>query len=96
MVVSETGVRRVNARLGLVLFTIYLTLYLGFVLINAFRASWMETIVAWGLNLAIVYGFGLIAAAVVLALLYGALCRREPAVGQSREPAAGGVSGGES
>lgn len=57
--------------LGLALFAAYTLLYLGFVLINAFSASTMETVVFAGLNLAIVYGFGLIIAAIVLAFIYG-------------------------
>ena len=62
----------------MVLFVVYLFFYLGFVLINAFAADVMETITLAGLNLAIVYGFGLIAAAFVLAMIYGVLCRSEP------------------
>ena len=82
--------RRYNTRLGLILFTIYLFLYVGFVLINALRADLMETIVLWGLNLAIVYGFGLILAAIFLALLFGAMCRSEPTV-PSKTPSTGDV-----
>ncbi len=69
--------RRYNTRLGMVLFAIYLLLYLGFVLINAFNADLMERAVLSGLNLAIVYGFGLIIAALILALVYGAMCQEE-------------------
>ena len=69
--------RQYNVRLGLVLFFVYLVLYLGFVLINAFAASLMETITIAGLNLAIVYGFGLIVVALILALVYGFMCRTE-------------------
>ena len=65
-------------RLGLKLFGVYLFFYVGFVLINAFAADQMETVVFAGLNLAIVYGFGLIVSAFVLAMIYGAMCRREP------------------
>ena len=75
---SPSPQRRFNTRLGLLLFLVCLALYTGFVLINAFAADQMETIVLAGLNLAIVYGFGLIAFALVLALIYGALCRPEP------------------
>lgn len=75
---TELEIREHNSRLGLSMFSVYLCLYLGFVLINAFRADWMEAIVLAGLNLAVVYGFGLIVAALVLALIYGMLCRREP------------------
>ncbi len=70
--------RQYNTRLGLVLFAIYLALYLGFVLINAVNARLMETIVLAGLNLAIVYGMALIIVALLLALIYGVLCKPEP------------------
>ncbi len=76
--------RRFNTRLGMALFAVYLVLYLGFVLINAFDADLMETIVLSGLNLAIVYGFGLIVAALLLALVYGVLCRNEPSSKSSK------------
>lgn len=69
------SIRRANSRLGLILFAIYLALYTGFVLINALAADWMEITVVAGLNLAIVYGFGLIIAALVMAMLYGMLCK---------------------
>ncbi|MBC8353437.1 MAG: DUF485 domain-containing protein [Planctomycetes bacterium] len=64
-----------NARIGLVLFAVYLLLYGGFVFLNAFAADVMETTPIAGVNLAILYGFGLIIAALVLALLYGFLCK---------------------
>ncbi len=66
--------RERNARIGRVLFTIYLLLYGGFVLLNAFSPETMEITPVAGINLAILYGFGLIVAAFVLALLYGWLC----------------------
>ncbi len=64
-----------NARIGIVLFAVYLLLYGGFVFLNAFAADLMETTPIAGVNLAILYGFGLIIAALVLALLYGVLCK---------------------
>ncbi len=64
-----------NSRIGLVLFGIYLLLYGGFVFLNAFSPESMEAIPVAGVNLAIVFGFGLILAAFVLALVYGILCR---------------------
>ena len=81
---SVSSARQFNVRLGLILFAIYLVLYLGFVLINAFAADVMERIVLAGLNLAIVYGFALIVAALVLAMIYGLLCRTEPIEEQNR------------
>jgi uncharacterized membrane protein (DUF485 family) len=61
----------------MVLFGVYLLLYGGFVLINAFSPSTMELTPIAGVNLAILYGFGLIFAALLLALLYGWLCRED-------------------
>lgn len=75
--------RRYNTSLGLILFAIYLLLYLGFVLISAFAPETMETPVLAGLNLAIVYGFALIIGALVMALIYGAMCRVETTVASS-------------
>lgn len=74
---SNGDARRYNSRLGLKLFAVYLVLYMVFVLTNAFAADKMEVIVLAGLNLAIVYGFGLIIMALVMALIYGWMCRRE-------------------
>jgi uncharacterized membrane protein (DUF485 family) len=65
-----------NATIGFILFGIYLLLYGGFVLLNAFSPATMETTPLAGINLAVLYGFGLIIAAFVLALLYGFLCGR--------------------
>ncbi len=64
-----------NTRLGLILFFVYLALYGAFVLVNAFSPTTMEITPVAGVNLAILYGFGLIIAALVLALVYGCLCR---------------------
>lgn len=64
-----------NARIGLVLFFVYLAFYAGFVLLAAFAPATMQRTPWAGVNLAIWYGFALIAAALLLALLYGAVCR---------------------
>lgn len=60
-----------HSRLGLVLFFLYLALYGGFVLLNAFAPETMEATPIAGVNVAILYGFGLIISAFVLALIYG-------------------------
>ena len=70
-----------NARVGLVLFAVYLALYGGFIYLSAFRREVMARPSVGGVNLAIVYGFGLIAAAFVLAVVYMFLCRPEPEAG---------------
>ena len=64
-----------STRLGLFLFAVYLVLYGGFVLLAAFSPRAMEATPLAGVNLAIWYGFGLIVAAIVLALIYGWACR---------------------
>lgn len=64
-----------NSRFGLVLFFVYLVLYGGFVLLNTFRPALMETTPLAGLNLAILYGFGLIIGALLLSLFYGIFSR---------------------
>ncbi len=74
---SPSSERQYNTTLGLKLFVVYTLFYLGFVLISAFAADLMETVAFAGLNLAIVYGFGLIVSAFVLALVYGVMCRSE-------------------
>jgi len=76
--VDEPAARR-RARLGLALFGIYSLLYGGFMLLNVFDPSFMETTPFAGINLAILYGFGLIAAALILALVYAWLCRQPSA-----------------
>ena len=72
-----------NARLGLQLFCVYLLLYGGFVLLAAFSPTTMEATPLAGINLAILYGFTLIVGALIMALIYGALCEGEPAAPDS-------------
>src|SRR5690349_18372524 len=64
-----------NARNGLILFGVYVVLYVGFMLLNTFAAERMQKPALFGVNLAIVYGVGLIVAALLLALVYMFLCR---------------------
>ncbi|MEC9092647.1 MAG: DUF485 domain-containing protein [Planctomycetota bacterium] len=66
-----------NTKLGLVLFAIYLVLYGGFVLLNSFSPQSMEITPVAGVNWAIIYGFGLILAALILSLIYGWMCLPE-------------------
>lgn len=76
-----------NARFGLVLFAIYCAFYGAFVGISAFAPSLMGRKIFAGVNLAIVYGIGLILAAIVLALVYMWGCKRdipEPSDGSER------------
>ena len=77
-----------NARYGMILFVIYLVFYGGFVCLNAFSPAQMETTPAFGLNLAVLYGFGLIIAAMLLALVYSWMCRSvaSPAMQTAEQP----------
>ena len=70
---AGTAVR--NARYGLQLFVVYFAVYAGFVVLNAFRPDLMEKTPVAGINLAILYGFGLICGALLLSLVYGWLCK---------------------
>lgn len=63
-----------NAKNGLILFAVYVLIYGAFVVLNTFAPELMGAPMA-GLNLAIIYGFGLIVAALVLAAIYGVLCK---------------------
>ena len=67
-----------NARYGMILFLFYLAIYSGFVGLNAVSPSFMDWTPAWGLNLAVIYGFSLIVIAMILALIYCFLCRGKP------------------
>lgn len=65
-----------KARLGLWLFGVYCVVYAGFVLINALKPEIMAGPGLFGVNLAITYGMVLILLAIVLGLIYNALCTR--------------------
>jgi uncharacterized membrane protein (DUF485 family) len=68
-----------NARVGLLLFAVYLVFYGGFIYLSAFKREVMARPSVGGMNFAIVYGFALIIAAFVLAVVYMFLCKPEPA-----------------
>jgi uncharacterized membrane protein (DUF485 family) len=64
------------ARHGLRLFALYVLLYGGFMGLAAFAPRLMAETAWAGVNLAVLYGLGLIVSALVLAGVYMALCRR--------------------
>jgi len=66
-----------KASLGLKLFALYGVIYLGFILINVLKPELMKMETVLGLNLAILYGFGLIIIAVVMGLIYNRLCTKK-------------------
>ncbi len=61
-------------RLGVIMFFIYAIVYVTFTAINVISPKTMETIVFSGLNLAVVFGFGLIVLALIMALIYNNAC----------------------
>jgi len=65
--------------IGVWMFLLYAVVYAVFVAINLLRPLWMEKTVFLGLNLAVVYGFGLIAFALIEALIYNHMCRTHEA-----------------
>ncbi len=66
-----------KAKLGIKLFFVYGIIYAGFVIINTVHPDLMEIQVFWGLNLAVVYGMGLIVLAVVMGVIYNYFCTRK-------------------
>lgn len=65
--------------LGVKMFIIYAVIYAGFVAINVISPITMEVEIIFGLNLAVVYGFGLIIVALIMALIYNSMCNAREA-----------------
>jgi len=72
---GKDGASAFKARLGVIMFCIYTIVYAGFIFINVFEPKLMKIDIG-SLNLAIVYGFGLIVFAIVLAVIYNHFCTR--------------------
>jgi len=70
----HAAARGTAARIGLLLCLIYMVLYAGFVAIVLFRPDLLASRPFGGVNLAIAYGMGLIASALVLGLVYMVAC----------------------
>ena len=66
-----------KANLGVVMFIIYSLIYAGFVLLNVISPVSMEMEVLLDMNLACVYGFSLIVIALIQALIYDFMCRKQ-------------------
>jgi len=62
-----------KARLGIIMFAAYTPVYLAFILISVISPSFMSKSVG-SLNVAIVYGFGIIIVAIIQAVVYNAVC----------------------
>ncbi len=62
-----------KAKIGIWMFLGYSVLYAGFIIISVINPKLMELDLG-SLNLAIVYGLGLILVALILALIYNKIC----------------------
>ncbi len=74
---AEMGTDRASkqkAKLGLILFLVYASLYVVFVVIGVLYTDLMSTKVILGLNLAITFGIGLIILAMVMGFVYSLIC----------------------
>ncbi len=73
---SDWGKDRSSAfktRIGIWMFLLYSIFYVGFIAINVLSPQIMGSDIG-GLNLAVIYGMGLIIFALLLALVYNAIC----------------------
>ncbi len=70
---SKDKASKFKTRIGIWMFMLYAIIYAGFILINTINPALMASDIG-GLNLAIVYGFGLIIFALMLAFVYNAIC----------------------
>jgi uncharacterized membrane protein (DUF485 family) len=73
---EDASVVRHNTRMGVLLLSVYVVFYGGFMALSAFRPAAMAATPLGGPNLAVLYGFGLIVLALVLALVYMVVCRK--------------------
>ncbi len=62
-----------KSKLGIIMFAIYTPIYLAFILISVISPSFMSKDIG-SLNVAIVYGFGIIILAIIQAIIYNNIC----------------------
>ena len=72
---GKDNATKVKTRLGVKMFILYAIIYAGFIVINVVSPKLMAVNIG-GLNIAIVYGFGLIILALVLAFIYNYYCSK--------------------
>jgi len=66
-----------RTRIGVLFFLLYALVYVIFVVINLVSPLLMESVVLFGMNLAVTYGIGLIIFAILLALIYNRMCTKK-------------------
>ena len=77
---TEWGVDKATdykAKLGVYMFFTYVIIYAAFIVINVASPKIMGLIIFAGLNLAVVYGLGLILLAIIMGLIYNHLCTKK-------------------
>jgi len=72
---KEDKTSEYKAKLGVKMFFVYALIYTGFIVINTVKPTLMEFNLL-GMNLATLYGFGLIIFALVQAYIYNRLCTK--------------------
>jgi uncharacterized membrane protein (DUF485 family) len=65
-----------KAKLGVKMFVFYTLIYAGFVFLGLTKPEWMGLEAISGINIAIVYGFGLIFLAIIMGFIYNYFCTR--------------------
>ncbi len=75
--IEDEAVIARRTRIGLVLLAIYGTAYAVFIGLCAFASKAMANWSPWGIPISIWYGMGLMVGAMLIALLYGRLCRKQ-------------------
>ncbi len=65
---------RFKQRFGFLMCAIYALVYTGFVAVSVWNVELMETLLPFGINLAVAYGMGLILFALFLAFIYSMTC----------------------
>jgi uncharacterized membrane protein (DUF485 family) len=65
-----------KSRLGVILFWVYLIVYAGFVVIGTISPKTLGLELLGGVNIAIIYGMGLIILAAIMGLIYNYFCTK--------------------
>lgn len=76
---GEDKALKIKSKIGLTLFWIYALIYAAFIVINVIDPKIMGLILFGGLNLAVIYGFGLIILAIIMGILYNNYCNKKEA-----------------
>jgi len=65
-----------KSKLGVILFFVYTIIYSGFVFIGLIKPELMGLELIGGQNIAIIYGFALIALAIIMGFIYNYFCTK--------------------